>query len=209
MFLGNWNPFSRVGFASKLFRNPMTTFVFGILSKWYLIGMVAAITTTYWVFKGLKDIGVIDKAETILTEVLDDTQSIARFCTPKITNIYRFWDCLQNPPKAQKTKEEQDLYNSLMNVGKDIIGDLSGERQEQQKKKLQYYNVIKNNNSKKLQDYFLYNEDDVDPYSFYEEDRKKSDSDDSRDSFSDESDTSHSNSGLSSSDSESSRKKKK
>jgi len=77
----------------------MAIFVYGILSKWYLLISVASIVVVFWVFKGLSDAGVLKKAETTVFDALNETKSVARYCVPKIMNFSSFWDCLQNPPR--------------------------------------------------------------------------------------------------------------
>jgi len=103
-------------FFSKLkilLKSPMILFIYGILSKWYIMVMVAAIVVTFWVFKGLTEAGVLQEAEKVVSRALRDTKSVARYCVPKITNLSNFWDCLQNPPNYEATKEEKDFEKGL------------------------------------------------------------------------------------------------
>lgn len=83
----------------KFLDNPITFFVSSILNKWSLIVSTAALIVTFWVFKGLDEAGVIDAATNVLKTSLNETKSIAKYCTPKITNIQKFWECLENLPK--------------------------------------------------------------------------------------------------------------
>ena len=92
----------------------MAIFVYGILSKWYVMVMVAAMVVTFWVFKGLTDAGVLQAAEKVVSKALSDTKSVARYCVPKITNLSAFWDCLENPPQYKPTKDEE-LFEKGMN----------------------------------------------------------------------------------------------
>ena len=103
-------------FFSKLkilLKSPMVLFIYGILSKWYIMVMVAAIVVTFWVSKGLTEAGVLQEAEKVVSRALRDTKSVARYCVPKITNLSNFWDCLQSPPNYEATKEEKDFEKGL------------------------------------------------------------------------------------------------
>lgn len=91
----------------------MVLFIYGILSKWYIMVMVAAIVVTFWVFKGLTEAGVLQEAERVVSRALRDTKSVARYCVPKITRLGDFWDCLQSPPNYEATKEEKDFEKGL------------------------------------------------------------------------------------------------
>lgn len=89
----------------KLLKSPMAVFVYGILSKWYLMISVAAFIVVFWVFKGLSDTGILKQAETTVLDALSQTKSVARFCVPKILNLESFWHCLQDPPDYQEEEE--------------------------------------------------------------------------------------------------------
>lgn len=96
-----------------LLKNPMVLFVYGIMSKWYIMIMVAAIVVTFWVFKGLTEAGVLQEAERVVSRALRDTKSVARYCVPKIANLSDFWYCLENPPNYEQTQEEKDFEKGL------------------------------------------------------------------------------------------------
>lgn len=116
---GNW--FSGLLFNLRgLFKNPMMIFIYGILSKWYITVMVAAIVVTFWVFKGLSEAGIIDEAEKTVTTALDETKSVAKHCVPKILNFAEFWRCLDNPPKYVPSKEEKQLKETLEKILPDL-----------------------------------------------------------------------------------------
>lgn len=103
-------------FFSKLkvlLKNPMIVFIYGIISKWYIMVMISALVVTYWVFNGLASTGLIKEAESVVSKALNETKSIARYCVPKITNFGEFWDCLQDPPVYKPTSEEKKLERSL------------------------------------------------------------------------------------------------
>jgi hypothetical protein len=103
-------------FLSKLkilLKNPMVLFVYGIMSKWYIMIMFTAVVVTYWVFQGLTDAGILQEAERVVSRALRDTKSVARYCVPKIANLGDFWYCLDNPPRYEETKEEKDFEKGL------------------------------------------------------------------------------------------------
>ena len=106
-------------FLSKikvLLKNPMIVFVYGIISKWYIMVMVTAIVVTFWVFKGLTEAGVLQEAEKAVSKALRDSKSVARYCVPKITSLSDFWSCLENPPNYEQTEEEQKFEKGLDNL---------------------------------------------------------------------------------------------
>lgn len=100
-------------FFRKLFSNPLSLFVYGILSKWYIAVITTALIVTFWVFKGLDEAGVIQATTDTLVEAFSDAKSIAKYCTPKITNLERFWNCIENPPKYQPSPDENQLEKSI------------------------------------------------------------------------------------------------
>lgn len=101
-------------------KNPMMLFVYGIISKWYITVMVAALVVTYWVFMGLKGAGIIDEAERTVTKALNETKSVAQNCVPKILNFSDFWECLDNPPEYRPSEDEKKLQKTLENILPDI-----------------------------------------------------------------------------------------
>ena len=114
VFLGNFfgNFFQFSGF-SRLLRNPLMLFVYGIMSKWYISITVAAIVVTYWVFKGLSEAGVIQAAADVVFTALNETKSIAKNCVPQILDFESFWHCLENPPAYEATEAEKALEEGL------------------------------------------------------------------------------------------------
>lgn len=118
---GNWfgNFFHFSGFRG-LMKNPMMLFVYGIISKWYITVMIAAIVVTFWVFKGLQETGIIEKAEKTVFKALDETKSVAKHCVPKILNFASFWECVENPPQYKPSKEEKQLKETLEKILPDV-----------------------------------------------------------------------------------------
>lgn len=107
------SPFNLYGIFRMIFKNPMTLFVYGIMTKWYIIVLVPAVVVVFWVFKGLSDIGVISYAENITTQVLEKSQAIAKHCIPKISNRTAFLSCIDNPPKYKASDDEKKLKQDL------------------------------------------------------------------------------------------------
>ncbi len=99
-----------------LLKNPMVLFVYGIMAKWYIMIMVAAVVVTFWVFSGLKESGFLDEAEQVVSKALKDTKSVARYCVPKIMSLSDFWDCLESPPNYEATKEEKAFEEGLTDL---------------------------------------------------------------------------------------------
>ena len=103
-------------FLSKLkflLKSPMLLFVYGIISKWYIMVMVSAVIVVYWVLQGLTEAGVLQAAEKVVSTALSDTKSVARYCIPKITRLEDFWDCLQSPPRYEASPDEIHLENTV------------------------------------------------------------------------------------------------
>ena len=111
-------------FLSKfklLLNSPIVIFIYGIISKWYLMVMLSAIFVAFWVFKGLTEIGFMDEAERVVSQALKDSKSVARYCVPKIMSFGDFWECLQDPPEYESTEEEKIFEknaNDLLNFEK-------------------------------------------------------------------------------------------
>ena len=104
---------SFLGKFKVLFKSPMTLFVYGIMSKWYITIFVTAVVVSYWVFKGLGDAGVLKKSEEVIFSAFTQTKSVAQYCIPKIANLGDFWDCLQNPPAYVPSDEEIGLEKKM------------------------------------------------------------------------------------------------
>ncbi|MEM6339012.1 MAG: DUF2670 domain-containing protein [Pseudomonadota bacterium] len=105
-----------LGKLKLLLKNPMVIFIYGIMAKWYVMIMVAAIVVTFWVFTGLKDSGFLDEAEKVVAKALSDSKSVARYCVPKIMSFSDFWDCLESPPKYVPTKNEKAFEEGLTDL---------------------------------------------------------------------------------------------
>lgn len=116
-------------FLSKLkllLKSPIVIFIYGILSKWYLMVMLSAIFVAFWVFKGLTDIGFMEEAEKTVSKALQDSKSVARYCVPKIMDFGEFWECLQDPPEYESTEEEKAFQKNAEDL-------LNFEKYDQQK----------------------------------------------------------------------------
>ncbi|MCC2645940.1 MAG: hypothetical protein K0R02_5 [Rickettsiaceae bacterium] len=107
-----------------LMKNPLALVVYGFFSKWYLIIAVTSMIVVYWVYTGLKDAGVIDKAEVIIIKALNDSKSIAQNCTPLIADIPALWQCVNNPPAyRQFTKEDLEKIKQQAKESSQLSGD--------------------------------------------------------------------------------------
>ncbi len=69
-------------------------FIMAAVQKWYLLVMIPAVTALYWVIKGLDDAGILDNVYAFIQMHLEDVVRVAKECTPKITNIKSFYECL-------------------------------------------------------------------------------------------------------------------
>jgi hypothetical protein len=78
---------SFLGKFRVLAKSPMTIFVYGILSKWFITIFVAALVVAYWVFKGLSDAGILQAAEDVVFDALTQTKSVSQYCIPKIAHF--------------------------------------------------------------------------------------------------------------------------
>lgn len=108
-------------------RNPMVVFVYGILSKWYIMIFATAIIVTFFVFKGLEKSGVLQGAEDIVSHAFLETKAVAKICVPKIANLEQFWQCLQsdslvneynrsNQQDGTDLKNEENLQKGLEGI---------------------------------------------------------------------------------------------
>jgi len=95
--------------------NPMGIFIYGILSKWYIMVMIAVISVTFWVFKGLEQAGVIDAITKELKYGFREAQAVAQKCTPLIVNLPAMWDCIQHTSGNDyvPNEDEKALINTL------------------------------------------------------------------------------------------------
>ncbi|WP_341792806.1 MULTISPECIES: DUF2670 domain-containing protein [unclassified Rickettsia] len=99
--------------------NPMGLFLWGIISKWYLMVAITSLIILYYVAKGLDDIGFIDYVTKTVSEELEQTKAVAQNCTPKLgadwNHLVRFWDCLGDPGKyeVREGTGEKQLQQSM------------------------------------------------------------------------------------------------
>jgi hypothetical protein len=101
-----------------LLKNPMSLFVYGIMSKWFIAIFISSMVVVFWVFKGLEGAGVLKVAEDVVFTALKDTKSIARYCIPKIAKPEQLWQCIQSPPEYKETEDEKNLQNVLDDLTK-------------------------------------------------------------------------------------------
>jgi|GEM_PF-5038261 len=91
----------------RILSNPMGLFVYGILSKWYVMVMLSVAIVTYYVFVGLQQAGVLDAFERTVKKGLLESQAVAQHCTPLIAKPKKMWNCIKNI-KASDYKESED-----------------------------------------------------------------------------------------------------
>ena len=106
-----WNALKRIIIA-----NPMGIFIYGIITKWYLIVTVSALVVVFWVLKGLSQAGILDAAETIVSKALSESKAVAQYCVPKIANVSDFIKCVNNPPKYTEDENAQKLNKALETI---------------------------------------------------------------------------------------------
>ena len=91
----------------RILSNPMGLFVYGILSKWYVMVMLAVAIATFWVFKGLQKSGVLDDAEAVVRHGLLEVQAVAQNFTPLIRDLGKIWRCIEKT-KGSDCKEDEN-----------------------------------------------------------------------------------------------------
>ena len=100
--------------------NPMGVFIYGIISKWYIMVMLASVVVTFWVFKGLQKAGVLQAAQNTVAEALFEAQSIAQNCTPLIMDLGATWDCIKNTPSYHEGTDDANLRREVNTIMKRI-----------------------------------------------------------------------------------------
>lgn len=100
--------------------NPLGIFIYGILANWYVVIVVGSVVVTYWVFKGLEEIGLLSSGFNILVEALHQSKAIAQNCTPKILHINEWWNCISDPGTYKPAVGEQEL-NDISNKINEVI----------------------------------------------------------------------------------------
>ena len=106
-----WNALKRIIIA-----NPMGIFIYGIITKWYLLVTISALVVVFWVLKGLGQAGVFHAAETIVSKALSESKAVAQYCVPKIANISDFIECVNNPPEYREDENARKLHKALETI---------------------------------------------------------------------------------------------
>lgn len=108
--------------------NPMGIFVYGIISKWYIMVMLASSIVTYWVFKGLEESGVLKDAYHIVSRSLEESKLIAQHCTPKIKDLKLFWNCVESVGSMRyiPTEDEKRLYEDTEKAVNEAVNNPNG-----------------------------------------------------------------------------------
>lgn len=103
----------------RVMSNPMGLFVYGILSKWYVMVMLAVVIVTFWVFKGLEKSGVLADAEKVVRGGLLDAQAVAQHCTPLIRDLGKMWKCIERT-NGSHYKESEDAAKLRKALERDL-----------------------------------------------------------------------------------------
>lgn len=103
----------------RILSNPMGLFVYGILSKWYVMVMLGVMIVTFWVFKGLQKSGVLDEAEKTVRHGLLEAQAVAQHCTPLIRDLGKMWKCIERT-KGSDYKESEDARRLREALDRDL-----------------------------------------------------------------------------------------
>ena len=77
--------------------------------------MIATVSVTFWVFKGLEQAGVIDAITKELKYGFLQAQAVAQKCTPKIMNLADMYDCIQHTSgdDFREGDDEKNLKGTL------------------------------------------------------------------------------------------------
>ncbi len=122
-----------IDIIKKVLSNPMIVFVYGILSKWYILIFVSVVVVVFFVFKGLDEIGLIDKFTTVLSRSFYEVKAVAQNCTPKLLDFRDLWACLGNPGKYEPIPAEQELMNIFTQDPVNGDNNANAEEVDQQK----------------------------------------------------------------------------
>lgn len=101
----------------RVMANPMGIFVYGILSKWYILVMIATVSVTFWVFKGLEKAGVLDAITKEIQYGFREVQAVSQKCTPLIVDLPEMWKCIQTTSGSdfEQGDDEKSLTKDLDN----------------------------------------------------------------------------------------------
>ncbi|XVN41237.1 MAG: DUF2670 domain-containing protein [Rickettsia endosymbiont of Argas persicus] len=113
--------------------NPMGVFLWGIITKWYLMIAVASLIVLFYVVKGLEKISFIKYFTDSTVEVLDTSKAVAQNCIIKLgpnwDSLVNFWNCLSNPGQyeVREGTEEEELQKGLDKLIKKLGDEGSGD----------------------------------------------------------------------------------
>jgi hypothetical protein len=105
-----------LGKLKLLFKSSMVIFIYGIIAKWYVMIIVAAIVVIFLVLAVLKDSIFLEEVEKVGSKALDGSKLVARYCIPKVMSCNDFWDCLESPQKYFLTKNEKAFEEDLTDL---------------------------------------------------------------------------------------------
>jgi hypothetical protein len=70
-------------------------FVFGILKNLYLYMAAAGVYVVYYLFKALKNAGILDAFQNILDNTMQSIMIISHDCFPLISNLQSMLECIK------------------------------------------------------------------------------------------------------------------
>ena len=78
---------------SKL-KGSQGSFIYSLMSKWYVIIAIPAMVVTYNVFKALSDAGILDKMQKNLEAILAEITKVSVDCPKYLGDFNDFLQCL-------------------------------------------------------------------------------------------------------------------
>jgi hypothetical protein len=82
------------GGEGGIINSGMASFIYGLISQWYLVIAIPAMTVTYNVLKALEERGVLKTIMEDLKNSIDAIVVISSTCPQKIVDIQDFFNCL-------------------------------------------------------------------------------------------------------------------
>jgi hypothetical protein len=83
-----------IGTSTSIVNAGAASFILGILSNWYWLVVIPAMTVTYNIFKSLQEHGIIDTLYNNVKEALINIVEASSVCPDKIYDIELFFRCL-------------------------------------------------------------------------------------------------------------------
>ncbi|MFN7038294.1 MAG: DUF2670 domain-containing protein [Alphaproteobacteria bacterium] len=80
----------------KLLTSAKTVFIYGILTKWYLLIAIPAFWATYYFLHEFEKTGIPSRIRYFIGRHLEMLVGIAKKCTPHIGDLSNFYNCLNS-----------------------------------------------------------------------------------------------------------------